>query len=127
MKHEEKGAVIMVDQVESGTSKAGKEWRKCAIVVDTDTSESRRYPCPVKITFWNDKAAAAASLRVGDEVEVGFYLRGSEYNGRYKVELNGADIKVVRAAAPEPAPANAGGSQSAVADPVAEDPDDLPF
>lgn len=131
MKFKDSGTVVMVDAEENGIGKAGRPWRKRAVVIDTEAGTGRSFPNPVKVTFWNEKTALVAALQEGDEVSFEFYLRGSEYNGRYRVELNGAELNVLKAAPrdtaiPQPsahasaAPAATGGVEFA-------DNDDLPF
>lgn len=95
------GIVAVVEEVEEGVSKTGKGWRKQVLVVDTG---SEKYPNPVKVTFWNDKATKTMGVIKGDEVEFSFYLRGSEYNDRFKVELNGDDITIVAKSTLQPEP-----------------------
>lgn len=86
------GIVVVVEDVEDGVSKTGKDWRKQVLVIDTGTE---KYPNPCKVTFWNDKVQQTAIVGKGDEVEFDFYLRGSEYNDRFKVELNGDALRMV--------------------------------
>lgn len=125
MKHKEQGTVSIIEDIETGTGKqSGKPWRKQAVVFDFGNG---KYPNPIKVTFWNDKVASSSALREGDEAEVEFYLRGSEYNGRYKVELNGAEVKVLNAVPRELAatpPSNA--AKEEVADDAGDD-EVLPF
>ena len=123
MKHKETGLVESVGDLASGIGKTGREWRRRDIIVNIAPAGAQ-YPNPVKVTFWNDKEARAACLNVGDEVEVEFVLRGSEFNGRFKVELNGYEARVVKASAmPKPEPAAPQDDES----PASDDPDDLPF
>lgn len=118
------GIVVVVEDSENGTSKAGKEWRKQVLVIDTGTE---RYPNPVKVTFWNDKVTRIMGIRPKDEVEFDFYLRGSEFNDRYKVELNGDDVRII-AKAPEYDGGNeAEQDDDSGAEPYNEDADDMPF
>ena len=124
MKHKEQGTVSIIEDTETGTGKSsGKPWRKQAVVFDIG---NERYPNPVKVTFWNEKVAVSQTLREGDEVEVEFYLRGSEFNGRYKVELNGSDLKILNAVPRDVAATPPGEAAKEDAD-DAGDPDDLPF
>lgn len=123
MKHKESGVVEVVGDVQSGTGKTGRAWRKRDIIVNI-APPGGQWPNPVKVTFWNDKETRAAALSVGDEVDVEFVLRGSEFNERFKVELNGMDVTVTKASnAPKPEPAPAAIDE----EPASDDPDDLPF
>lgn len=121
MKHKDSGRVVMVDNEENGIGKAGRPWRKRAVVIDTESGTGRSFPNPVKVTFWNDKVPLVAALHEGDEVSFEFYLRGSEFNGRYRVELNGAELTVTKAAPRTDAPAEQPTS------PAFEDDGDMPF
>lgn len=112
------GIVVVAEDVEEGVSKSGKEWRKQVLVIDTGTE---KYPNPCKVSFWNDKVQQTAMVGEGDEVEFDFYLRGSEYNDRYKVELNGDALRMVAKSATPPPP------QEDEDDEPASDPDDMPF
>lgn len=113
------GIVVKVEDEESGVSRAGKDWKKRVVVIDSGV----KYPNPCKVTFWNDKAVLAASLRKGDEVEYDFYLRGSEYNDRFKVELNGDAFRVVaKSQEPEPEP-----EEEAAPEQSSFDDTDIPF
>ena len=127
MKHKENGVVEAVGDLQSGTGKTGREWRKREIIVNIAAAGSQ-WPNPVKVTFWNDKEGRAACLSVGDEVEIEFLIRGSEYNGRYKVELNGYEAKITRKnpdAQASDSDEEPGVSESTLPD--TGDPDDLPF
>lgn len=116
------GIVAIVESSETGTSKAGKEWRKQVLIVDTGTE---RYPNPIKVTFWNDKVAKTMGIRPKDEVEFDFYLRGSEFNDRYKVELNGDDVRII-AKAPEVDDEEEAQDDDPYAD-ISGEADDMPF
>lgn len=116
------GIVAIVESPETGTSKAGKEWRKQVFIIDTGTE---KYPNPIKVTFWNDKVAKTMGIRPKDEVEFDFYLRGSEFNDRYKVELNGDDVRII-AKAPEVDDEEEAQDDDPYAD-ISGEADDMPF
>lgn len=126
MRHKENGTVETVDEMQSGVGKTGREWRKRDVIVNIAAPGSQ-YANPVKITFWNDKEARAALLNAGDEVTVEFIIRGSEFNGRHKVELNGYDVTVTRKAEVPDQPQGADPDELAGASAAESDPDDLPF
>lgn len=116
------GIVTVVEEPETGTSRAGKEWRKQVLIIDTGTE---RYPNPIKVTFWNDKVTKTMGIRPKDEVEFDFYLRGSEFNDRYKVELNGDDVRII-AKAPEVDDEDEAQDDDPSAD-ISGEVDDMPF
>ena len=65
-----KGRITKVLDVESGTSKAGKEWKKQNFVIDTGDQYN---PDVCFQLFGDDKLEAFAKYnKVGDEVEVSF-------------------------------------------------------
>ena len=58
-------------------------FKKQEFVVTTDEKFSQQ----LKFELTKDKIELLESLKVGDEVEVDFNIRGNEYNGRYYVNL----------------------------------------
>lgn len=76
---------IKVIQETTGTTKAGKQWSKKTMVLTTDGD----YPQSIPVDFLNDKTAILENFSEGDRVKVGINLRGSEYNNKYYVSLNG--------------------------------------
>jgi hypothetical protein len=82
---------------------------KRQLVVTTD----EQYPQDIAVDFVKDKCSILDKYNVGQQVTVGVNLRGSEYNGRYYVNLQGWKLSASEEAA------------SAV--PAAEGKDDLPW
>ena len=82
---EVKGKVILV----GNTEQVGQNgFTKRVIVVET----AEQYPQKLAIDFVKDKTSVLDSYKVGDNVNVSINLRGSEYNGRYFVNLQGWKI-----------------------------------
>ena len=113
-----KGKLSSKLSVESGTSKAGKEWKKQSFVVDTGAQYNPEICFQL---FGEDKIEMLNHHNEGDQVEVSFNLSSREYNGRYfhnvdawRIENIGASGVSAMKEAPE---FNA---------PATED-DDLPF
>ncbi|QHB38654.1 hypothetical protein lillamy94_gp042 [Flavobacterium phage vB_FspS_lillamy9-4] len=76
------GKVILV----GNTEEVGQNgFTKRVIVVET----AEQYPQKLAIDFVKDKTSLLDKFKVGDNVSVGINLRGSEYNGRYFVNLQG--------------------------------------
>ena len=76
------GKVILV----GNTEEVGQNgFTKRIIVVET----AEQYPQKLAIDFVKDKTSLLDKFKVGDNVSVGVNLRGSEYNGRYFVNLQG--------------------------------------
>lgn len=79
------GKVILV----GNTEEVGQNgFTKRMIVVET----AEQYPQKLAIDFVKDKTSVLDSYKVGDNVNVSINLRGSEYNGRYFVNLQGWKI-----------------------------------
>ena len=111
------GKLVKALDVESGTSKAGKEWKKQSFLVDTGVQYN---PEVCFQLFGEDKIEMLNHHNEGDQVEVSFNLSSREYNGRYfrnidawRIENQGAGSADIKAAPEFNAPAS-------------ED-DDLPF
>ena len=74
------GKLVKALDVESGTSKAGKEWKKQSFVIDTGAQFN---PEVCFSLFGEDKIAMLQGINPGEEIEVSFNLSSREYNGRY--------------------------------------------
>jgi hypothetical protein len=61
---------------------------KRQIVIET----SEQYPQKLAIDFVKDKCSILDNFKTGDNVTVAINLRGSEYNGKYYVNLQGWKI-----------------------------------
>ena len=75
-----KGKITKKLEVESGTSKAGKEWKKQSFIIDTG---SQYNPEICFQLFGEDKIQILENYKEGDKVDVSFNLSSREYNGRY--------------------------------------------
>ena len=105
--------------VESGTSKAGKDWQKQSFLVDTG---SQYNPEVCFQLFGEEKIQMLSHHNEGDQVEVSFNLSSREYNGRYFHNIDAWRIESL------------GGSTQEAADPdlpsfeeSENTDDDLPF
>ena len=101
-------------KVVNATEEVGaKGFKKRLVVVETQET----YPQLIPIEFVQDKCSLLDYVQVGQDLTVHINLRGSEYNGRYYVQLQGWKIEASSAFATTPnAPA-----------PIAEPETDLPF
>ncbi len=113
------GKLVKALDVESGTSKAGKEWKKQSFVIDTGAQFN---PEVCFSLFGEDKIAMLQGINPGEEIEVSFNLSSREYNGRYYHNIDAWRINRA-AAAVVAAPANEAPFPS---EEDAEE-DDLPF
>jgi len=81
-----KGKITTVLEVESGTSKAGKEWKKQSFVIDTGDQFN---PLVCFSLFGEEKIENFAKYnKVGDEVEVSFNVSSREFSGKYYHNLD---------------------------------------
>jgi hypothetical protein len=80
------GKVIVL----GNTEEVGQNgFTKRMLVVET----AEQYSQKLAIDFVKDKTTILDSYKVGDEVKVSVNLRGTEYNGRYFVNLQGWKIE----------------------------------
>jgi len=108
-----KGKIVKILEVEKGTSKAGKEWKKLNFVIDTGSEYN---PEVCFQLFGDDKVENFQKYnKVGQEVEVAFNVSSREFNGKYYHNLDCWLIKAVGSASVDP---NLNGSDS---------DDDLPY
>ena len=72
--------------IESGISKAGKEWRKQSILVEQSGTD---YNKDLAISFFGDKIKSLRDIEIGSEVNVSVNLSSREYNGKYFHNIDG--------------------------------------
>lgn len=112
------GKLIKTLDLESGTSKAGKEWKKQSFIIDTGS----QYNSEVCFSlFGEDKIALLDGLHPGTEIEVSFNLSSREYNGKYYHNIDAWRINKSAAAVVENIP------QVPLDSLEADEDDDLPF
>lgn len=75
------GRLINIGAIESVGANG---FQKRQIVIET----TGQYPQQVAFELTKDKCSIADSYKVGQQVEIGFDLRGREYNGKYYTNLN---------------------------------------
>ena len=75
-----KGKLSRKLNIESGTSKAGKEWKKQSFLLDTG---SQYNPEICFQLFGEEKIELLNHHNEGDQIEVSFNLSSKEFNGRY--------------------------------------------
>jgi hypothetical protein len=126
------GRIHDILQEEKGTSKAGKEWRKQAFVVDTG-DQYNPYVC--FSVFGDEKIGMLSQFKRNDQVEVSFNLSSRDFNGKWYHNVDAWRIqKHDGSATGAPAGATAAASAAQMAsgkdDPFAgggAEEDDLPF
>lgn len=119
------GVVYRILPVQSGTSARG-QWQKQEVVFELPDEFSRK----VCVTFFGDRVQDAASLQVGEKVNVSVNIESREYNGRWYTDVRAWRIQKAQpeqpAAAPIPDLPPIGMEEPAMA--VGSDSvDDLPF
>lgn len=93
-----KGRVEQILPVQSGTSKAGKEWSKQEFIIETE----EQFPKKICFTLFGDKLSLISGISAGDEVEVFFNVESREFNGRWYHNINAWRINPVQASAEGP-------------------------
>lgn len=78
------GKIIAVLPLQSGTSKAGRAWKKQEYVLETQDT----YPRKVKFDFFGDRVDQYP-MAIGDEVTVSFDIESREFNGRWYTDIHG--------------------------------------
>lgn len=71
--------------VETGTTKAGKNWKKQTIIVEETESQ---YPKQVAVLVWNEVVDKVASKNIGDLVNCAIRVESREYNGRWYTDVS---------------------------------------
>ena len=115
-----KGKIANILEVESGTSKAGKEWKKQGFVVDTGAQFN---PLVCFSLFGDDKINMLRDFGQGQEVEVAFNISSREFNGKW---YHNIDAWKITAAGQQAGGASAETPLPTIDEAPSED-DDLPF
>lgn len=114
MSFEITGTITKILELQTGTSKANKEWKKVSFVVDTSDEYNNIYCFEV---FGDEKVDGFLKHnKTGDTVKVDFNVKTSdEFNGRYYTDLQA--WKIFKAE---------GGAKDAAGE-LEPQEDDLPF
>ncbi len=115
-----KGKISSKLSVESGTSKAGKEWKKQSFLLDTGAQYNPEICFQL---FGDEKIAMLEHYNIGDQVEVSFNLSSREWNGRYFHNVDAWRIEKIGEENIE----NEHLEEPPVFDAPASEEDDLPF
>jgi len=84
-----KGTLIQKLKMESGVSKAGKEWKKQDFVVETN----EQFPKKVCFTLFGDKITLIDGVNEGTEIEVFFSVESRDFNGKWYHNINAWKIE----------------------------------
>lgn len=93
------GVVYRILPVQSGTSARG-QWQKQEVVFELPDEFSRK----VCVTFFGDRVQDAASLQVGEKVNVSVNIESREYNGRWYTDVRAWRIQKTQPEQPAVAP-----------------------
>jgi len=80
------GKVVVVTE----TTQITEKFAKREIVIETDD----KYPQQVMLEFSQDKCQLLDECKLGDLVQIGFNIRGREWNGKYFTRLEGWNIEI---------------------------------
>lgn len=92
MSMEVKGKVIQILPVQTGTSKAGKEWSKQEFVIETED----QFPKNICFTLFGDKLSLLTGIAAGQQVEVFFNVESREFSGKWYHNINAWKINPVQ-------------------------------
>jgi hypothetical protein len=79
MAHSEQGKLIQILPLESGTSKAGKDWSKQTIIIETE----EKYPKKLAIDLNADLINKIKEYKLGQIITCQINLESREYNGKW--------------------------------------------
>ena len=115
-----KGKISSKLSIESGTSKAGNDWKKQSFVLDTGAQYNPEICFQL---FGEDKITMLDHYNEGDQVEVSFNLSSREWNGRYFHNVDAWKIEKIEEESTE----TENLEEPPVFDAPASEEDDLPF
>ncbi len=84
------GKLVKVFDLESGTSKAGKEWKKQSILIEQDTEYNKE----VVVSFFGDNVNKIKTNLIGDVITCNINLSSREYNGKFYHNIDGWTFNV---------------------------------
>ena len=85
--HKIKGKITNIGEVVTGVTKAGKEWNKSELVIET---LDPKYPKLICFTLM--KQDELQNHKVGGEVEVTFSVDSREFNGKWYHNINAVSL-----------------------------------
>ena len=79
------GKLIKIFDLETGVSKAGKEWKKQSILLEQNTEYNKE----VVISYFGDNVNKLSSINIGDNLSCSINLSSREYNGKWYHNIDG--------------------------------------
>jgi len=95
MSSEVKGKLIQTLPLQSGVSKAGKEWSKQEFVIETVEDQ---FPKKICFTLFGDKVSLLNGISVGDEIDVAFNVESRDFNGKWYHNINAWKVSPMKQA-----------------------------
>ena len=96
------GTITKKLSIESGVSKAGKDWKKQSVVLDMN----KDWNSEVCIEFFgDDKVALVSGFEVGTDVKVGINVSSRAWNDKYFHSITGWRMDLIDAKVDAPATA----------------------
>lgn len=130
MEYEVKGTIKTILPVESGTSKAGKEWKKVNFILANNEGYEGREQIFCFQIFGGEKVDNFIKHnQEGESVKVKFNIRTNEFNNKYFTNLEAWRVESGEAVEQETYTVDANGSEHPKGHIVVEDVDEnsLPF
>ena len=123
---EQIGTIKELKAIESGTSKAGKNWQKRTVLIGFTTG-SGQYTKDVvaPFTFFGKVVDETGKYVEGEQVKVVYEIDSREYNGRYYIDLAAYKIELI--GEKKSSVANAPTRTQSAAEPLPDDSQPLPF
>jgi len=84
-----KAKLVEVLPMQTGIGKAGQEWKKATIIVET----LENYPKKVCVTIWGDKINESI-LNIGVILDVNFDLESREFNGKWYTDVKAWKVEL---------------------------------
>jgi len=75
--------VALVNEVETGKSQDGNEWKKQTVIVTT----GGQYPKTIAVSCMGKTVDYSSQLKVGQTIDVEFDVQSREYNGRWYTDV----------------------------------------
>ena len=79
------GKLIKIFDLETGVSKAGKEWKKQSILIEQNTEYNKE----LVISYFGDNVNKILQKEIGDNLSCSVNLSSREFNGRWYHNIDG--------------------------------------
>jgi hypothetical protein len=80
------GKIEKILELETGVSKAGKEWKKQGVLINTGDDYN---PLVLVSAFGEKKIDSLNKFEVGDTIDVSCNVYSREFNGKYYTSIDG--------------------------------------